>query len=84
VRALVTGLGLGALLAAAGCSSGVSCTDKGGVCNPGVICPAGKQTPTVAQLEAVGVDSQAYACPIVADSGSTDEPICCLPIPVTD
>jgi hypothetical protein len=81
VRSLVLGLAL----AAAGCaSSGVSCTDKGGVCNPGVICPAGKQGLTAAQLEAAGIDSQSYACPVVPDSGSTDEPVCCLPIPVTD
>jgi hypothetical protein len=78
------GLGLGLFLAAAGCSSGVNCTDKGGICNPGVVCPSGTQEVTAAQLTAAGVDSEAYACPVVADSGTTDLPICCLPSPASN
>jgi hypothetical protein len=84
VRALASGLGLAWCLAVAGCSSsGNSCTDRGGTCNPGAVCPAGKQLVTAAQIAAVGgVDSYAYACPSNAfDSGNTNIAYCCLPIP---
>ncbi len=89
MRALASGLGLALCLglAAAGCSSsGVSCTDKGGTCNPGAVCPAGKQLVTEAQIAAAGgVDSYAYACTSNAfDSGNSNAAYCCLPTPATN
>ena len=76
------GLGLGAFLAAAGCASGISCTDKGGTCNPGTVCPAGTMIPTTAQFEAVGAQLGAYGCAAVTDAGE-DVLVCCLPTPTT-
>ena len=75
------GLGLGVFLGAAGCaSSGSSCTDKGGTCNPGAVCPNGTELPTSAQLAAAGLQSGAYGCPVGEDAGG-DVLACCLPIP---
>ena len=83
MRALVLslGLGLGLVFAAAGCASGTSCTDRGGTCNPGVVCPNGTEVVSAAQVEASGLGS--YSCPAgtaLTDAG-TDVPTCCLPIP---
>jgi hypothetical protein len=81
----VLALGLGAFLAAAGCaSSGSSCTDKGGTCHPGAVCPNGTELPSAAQLVAAG--DGAYGCPAGTDAvdAGTDVSTCCLPIPTTN
>jgi hypothetical protein len=83
VRAL-TALGFAlALWAGVGCASGNNCADKGGTCTQAGVCPSGTQPPTVAELEAAGTQSTAYACPSFVDAG-TDLPICCLKIPASN
>jgi hypothetical protein len=89
VRALarsLLGFSLGLFVAAAGCVSGISCTDKGGTCNPGTVCPSGTELPTAAQLQAAGTESGAYGCPAntTAVDAGTDVATCCLPIPTTN
>ncbi len=77
-------MGAGLLLASSGCaSSGTSCTDKGGTCNSGLVCPEGTALPTMAQLDAAGTESGAYSCTAntTAVDAGTDLPYCCLPIP---
>ena len=86
MRALAVGLSLGLFLFAVGCaSSGVSCVDKGGICNAGAVCPSGTEQVTPAQLEAAGTQSTAYSCPAqgAVDAG-LNVPICCLPIPASN
>jgi hypothetical protein len=84
VRALALALGLIGAAAAAGCASGISCTDKGGVCNAGADCPNGTEVVTAAQLTAAG--SGSYTCPAssVSDAGNLNAPICCVPIPASN
>jgi hypothetical protein len=85
VRALILALGLLGAGAAAGCASGVSCTDKGGICNAGTVCPNGTELPTQAEFQAAG--SGSYTCPSNQngnDAGNTNTPICCVPIPASN